>query len=672
MTTPTINYTDRDFESIRTALVARVQAEFPNDWRDFTESSIGMAWLELVAYVFDVLSFYTDEMVRNQFLATANDREAVILITNLIGYRMRAATSSTVVCAATIEAAQAVDVVIQAGTVIQSTNGVTFEVLEDQQIISGLTEADITLAQGETISETFTSDGSAFQEFRLDQTPVINGAITVTVDGFEWEEVESLVYSDAASDNYSVRFDTDDYGYVKFGDGTSGAIPPAGANIIVEYRIGGGVQGNVAIGEISGVQVDGLLESSSPEEFVTVSLTNAERGSGGEDKETIDYARFWAPRSVATNGRAVTEQDFDTLATRFSDPVYGAPAYAKARLKQRIPELNTVELFLWARDGYGNIVTPSSNLKAAVQAYFDNNGAGAVRIITVDTEVKDGENVVIDIDALVVGDGTVADSELMLDVQQALQSYFSLASNQPGSDIRLSRLYNLIQTTEGVNYAVIRRVTASQETSEIIGQSDGLTQMWTWTTFEQPLAGTVEITSGDHVINDDGDGNLIGDVDDSFANSIDYDTGEISFGFATPVPADEEGISIAYRYPLEYQRNETEIIVGNGTTKRMRGTLTYFPIVPATVSFSDNFQTVYDDGDGRIVGADIDDTGVNSIDYDTGAFDFTLNSAPPEERSIASIYKQLLSVNAGDVPIEENQLAVAGFTDVEMQPGEGS
>jgi len=671
MTLPTINYTDRDFESIRLALVNRIRSEFPNDWRDFTESSLGMAWLELVAYVFDILSFYTDEMVRNQFLGTATDREAVILLTQLVGYKLRPPTSAAVVATATLSALEAVDIVIQQGTVVQVDSGVTFEVLTDQKISAGLLEADVTLSQGETQQDTFTSDGSAFQEFKLELSPVIDQSIVVTVDGFTWTELDSLVFADSVSTNYSFRSDVDDFGYIKFGDGTSGAIPSLGANIVVTYRIGGGIDGNIPIQAVNEFSVNGLREGSSPEEFVSVLLTNNERGSGGEDRETIDSARFWAPRVVSTNGRAVTEQDFDTLASQFNDPVYGAPSFAKARLKQRVPELNLVEIFLWARDGYGNIVSPSSGLKSAMQDYFDNNGTGAVRIITVDTEIKDGTNVVIDVDSLVTGDGSVPDSELNLSVTQAIQAYFSLPSNQPGTDIRLSRLYNLIQTTDGVSYALIRRVTASVDTSEVLGTSDGVTQMWTWTTFEQPLAGTIKIVAGAASITDDGQGNLIGDVDVGFANSIDYDTGVLSFGFSSPVPASGEGISISYRYPLEYQRSETGLFTGNGTTARFQGQLATFPVVPGTVSFTDGFQTIQDDGAGALIGSDLDSAGVNTFDYDTGTYDFTLQLAPPSSRTISAIYKQLLSVNAGDVPIDEDQLAVIGFADVETQSGTG-
>lgn len=667
MAAPNINYADRDFESIRAALVNRVRATFPDTWRDFTESSIGMAWLELVSYVFDNLSFMLDEMVRNQFLGTATDREAIILLTQLVGYKLRPATSASVAVTATLSAVELVDIVIQAGTTIETANGVTFEVLNDQKITIGSTEAEITMVEGQSQQDTFTSTGASLQEYKLALNPIIKDSITVNVDGFEWEEVESLIFSGTSSNNYAVRTDTEDYAYISFGDGTSGAIPTAGANITVSYRIGGGLRGNIAINEISDITLQGLREGSAPEEFVQVHFTNKERGSGGEERETIDSAKFWAPRVVATNGRAVTERDFDTLASQFNDPVYGSPAYAKARLKQRIPELNTVEVFVWSRDSYGNVVSPSSGLKAAIQDYFDNNGDGAVRIITVDVEVQDGENIIVDVDVAVTGDGTVADSELSISVAQALKSYFTSATNQPGTNLRLSRLYSLIMNTDGVSYALIRRVTASAETSEVVGTSDGVTQMYTHTTFSQPLAGTIQIVSGDHVVTDDGNGNLIGDVDPLFDNAVDYDLGTLSFGFATPVPAASEPVRISYRYPLEYQRSESELANGNGVVARFRGQLTNFPIVPGTVAFTDGYQTISDDGEGALIGDDIDGTGVNIIDYNTGTFDFTLASAPSEDRSIAAMYVQLLSVNAGDVPVDANQFATYGFVDVEIQ-----
>ena len=55
-----INYLSKDFDSIKSDLLDYVKRHFPNDWRDFNDASGGMAILELMAYVGDVLSFNID------------------------------------------------------------------------------------------------------------------------------------------------------------------------------------------------------------------------------------------------------------------------------------------------------------------------------------------------------------------------------------------------------------------------------------------------------------------------------------------------------------------------------------------------------------------------------------------------------------------------------------
>lgn len=628
-------------------------------------SGIGMALLEITAYTYDILSYYADVIANESFLPTAKDRESVILLTRLIGYKMRSATSASLDMVATLDAIQANDVILEVGTTFTTEGGVTFEFVSEQTIPTGSTTATVTAVEGVTVTDSFTSDGTTFQEFKLSESPLIDGSITVEVDSFEWDEVDSLVYSDSVDQSYQVRTDVDDFGYVKFGDGTSGLIPPNGATIDISYRIGGGVAGNVAIGSVDGTELQGKLSGVSPDTYVNVALSNTERGSGGEDRESIDSAKFWAPRSVATNGRAVTLQDFDTLASTFTDPIYGAPAYAKAKLHQRVPEMNLVDIYLWARDSESNIVTPSENLKTAVSEYFNNNDAGAVRIITVDVDVLDGNNVYIDLDVSIEPDGTIAPSDVLNSVTSTIEDYFSSASNQPGQDLRISLMYNLIQNVDGVQHSLINSMTASYETSETIGTSAGDTAQFDYLLFQQPVPGTISITAGSQTVTDDGNGNLIGDVNPAYQNSVDYDTGRIDFSF-TSIPPLLTTISIEYRYVLNYLRGEEDLHTLNGVKRTFKGQLKYFPLVPNTVSFTDTAQVISDDGDGTLSG-DVDSNAVNYVDYDTGAYEFTLTSAPDETLQINSTYEQLLSVNSIDIPIDEEQLAIKGFIDVSLR-----
>ena len=55
-----INYTSRDFESIKNDLVNYAKRYYPTSFKDFNEASFGALMLDLVAYVGDQLSFYSD------------------------------------------------------------------------------------------------------------------------------------------------------------------------------------------------------------------------------------------------------------------------------------------------------------------------------------------------------------------------------------------------------------------------------------------------------------------------------------------------------------------------------------------------------------------------------------------------------------------------------------
>ena len=55
-----IRYSNRDFNSLKKALIDFSKNYFPDTYQDFNEASPGMMFLEMSAYVVDVLSFYTD------------------------------------------------------------------------------------------------------------------------------------------------------------------------------------------------------------------------------------------------------------------------------------------------------------------------------------------------------------------------------------------------------------------------------------------------------------------------------------------------------------------------------------------------------------------------------------------------------------------------------------
>ncbi len=76
--------------------------------------------------------------------------------------------------------------------------------------------------------------------------------------------------------------------------------------------------------------------------------------------------------------------------------------------------------------------------------------------------------------------------------------------------------------------------------------------------------------------------------------------------------------------------------IGDGATDNFTGNLAFTPVRPGTVSISDGTEVVTDDGNGLMIG-DISG-GTNTINYDTGAYDFDFTTAPTLGDSIDAQY----------------------------------
>jgi len=63
-----INYTSRDFKSIKDDLEEHARRYFPDNYKDFSENSFGSYMIDAVSYVGDMLSFYLDYQANESFV----------------------------------------------------------------------------------------------------------------------------------------------------------------------------------------------------------------------------------------------------------------------------------------------------------------------------------------------------------------------------------------------------------------------------------------------------------------------------------------------------------------------------------------------------------------------------------------------------------------------------
>lgn len=425
-----------------------------------------------------------------------------------------------------------------------------------------------------------------------------------------------------AQKRYQLTFDELDTGSVRFGNGLFGVIPAVGADIVVNYRVGGGVRGNVAPNTIDQT-VQGTLPSGAR---TPVRLRNVERGSGGEPPETIEHARFFASRFAKSNQRAVRKEDWVALSSTFIDPVFGAPSHANAFLKQKVPELNTVVVAVWGRDDLGRLSTPGTPLKVGIKRFLDTR-----RTFTTTVEMQDGEIIIMDVEVQILLDQGQTRQVVFAAVTVAINRFFDSAFVRPGIDFPVGGLYQAIEDVDGVDRAEIVVITGTRLVSVDIGVGDGSTKAFSGDfVLEDGTVVVVEsvvVTDAAQQVVDDGEGSFIGDVDTGGTNTVLYNTGAFTATFLNPPPLNAV---IQAEAKLEVFFATTEDIgTSDGSVQTVDGGTTFFPIIkrgPRGVWSGDQTRTV----DATQVGASDQFRGVLPANVIPSSLSFTDSSIPPQ------------------------------------------
>ena len=92
---PQINYFSRDFESIKSSLVEYAQRFYPNNYKDFTEATLGSFFLDAMAYIGDTLSFQLDYQANENLISTAINRDNVLEVARQMGWKNAGSPSVT-------------------------------------------------------------------------------------------------------------------------------------------------------------------------------------------------------------------------------------------------------------------------------------------------------------------------------------------------------------------------------------------------------------------------------------------------------------------------------------------------------------------------------------------------------------------------------------------------
>ncbi len=216
-----IDYTSRDFESIRRDLENYAKRYYPNTYQDFNEASFGSLMLDTVAYVGDILSFYLDYQTNESFLDTAIEYNNVVRLARQMGFKLNSSPSSYGLLTFYIEiptdsGTGGPDLSyaprLQQGSTFSSIGGGTYTLTEDvdfaqttNQIVAGKVDSTtgspssyVIRTQGQAVSgrvayqESTVGDFERFLRVPLETSNVAEILSVTDGEGHEYFEVDNL------------------------------------------------------------------------------------------------------------------------------------------------------------------------------------------------------------------------------------------------------------------------------------------------------------------------------------------------------------------------------------------------------------------------------------------------------------------------------------------------
>ncbi|WP_020681053.1 baseplate J/gp47 family protein [Marinobacterium rhizophilum] len=260
----------------------------------------------------------------------------------------------------------------------------------------------------------------------------VRAAVRVWADDREWSQVDNLRDCESTDTAFQQQLTGDGEMLLRFGDGEHGQRLPSGSsNVRIQARIGNGLAGNLPAGSLSKLK--------KPHDLLAAVLQPAAATGGGE-LEATEALRDNAPASVLTLSRAVSARDFQALAERQS-----RVWHASARALQNLPGASDrIELVVVPAGG-GNLGDLASHLAKTLEQQACPG---------ISVQVLRYEGLLLELDILLRIDEAAYDpDEVAARVRDTLIAALSLEKARLGAPLYRSRLYQLIESVEGVENA---------------------------------------------------------------------------------------------------------------------------------------------------------------------------------------------------------------------------
>ena len=330
---PLVNFSNLDYDQVKTTLKEYLQTNANFTDYDFEGSNLSTI-LDVLAYNTYITSYNANMVTNEVFIDSATLRENVVSLARNIGYIPRSKTAARATVSFTVDLTSVTptpsSLTLRKGPVASTTasfgnQSFIFSILEDitVPVYNGVASfSNINVYQGTLLSKDFTfSSADPNQKFILPNSGIDTDLITITVKnneqsttGTKYAYQNSLFDLDKNSLVYFLQEISDERYEIFFGDGIFGKSLTGGNFITAEYIVCNGDSAN----GVSGFSFSGKLSYNRNNLNYSVTsgislLTTGLASSGGEEIESVESVKRYAPQIYASQNRALTSNDYETL-----------------------------------------------------------------------------------------------------------------------------------------------------------------------------------------------------------------------------------------------------------------------------------------------------------------------------------------------------------------------
>ena len=330
---PLANFSNLDFDEVKTTLQEYLKSNSNFTDYDFEGSNLSTI-LDVLAYNTYITSYNANMITNEVFIDTATLRKNIVSLARNIGYtpRPRQAARATISFFVDIDGVTPAPATLTLKKGPVATSAATFagqsfifSILSDitVPIINGIaTFTDVEIYEGTFLTQTYTySARTPNQKFILPNIGVDTDLIKVSVRPNEASATETKYSSqenlfDVKSDSkvYFLQEIEDERYEIFFGDGIFGKALEDGNFITINYITSNGDAAN----GISSFNFSGRIQYTRNANTYNVTtgislLTTGLIASGGETIESVESVRKFAPRIYASQNRAITANDYESL-----------------------------------------------------------------------------------------------------------------------------------------------------------------------------------------------------------------------------------------------------------------------------------------------------------------------------------------------------------------------